>query len=1097
MKKIVIALLSLACIGMAAAGVACSGGNAGSAPLNGGFETGDLSGWTVEYGDAFNDDCVISDKTFTFANDVNHNEISVEATGNWYLSGKSYSGNYVGARTGAIRSTEFVIPKDGQISMKLAGGARTLGKDEGAAFKDEEKICFVGIYRASDNRLIAKQTNEYFNEHTEDYVNPDKYASGACHTDNFNSYTLNLSEYAGDKAYIRIVDNDDGFYYGYLAVDDIRVGADAEAQAEGGFFVKSKLYQTEAQAPSRYEIANGGFETGSLAGWTVLSGEAFSHDGVNTEKVYWNENIPYDRDGNYHYGYYRPETTGEMRSTDFELGGSGYISWKLGGCRDNGKSYISIMTSEGDREIARFSNFKFNFSPFPVYENGLHHLNLVQYYTRLPNDYIGTKLYIKVVDNSDSGSVDNCVILDSVQTYWEKTPDWKYGEAYYAEFDEDNRAATEYQIVNGGFERVNENNEPVGWTYGGERIGDVSTADTWWNEALPFNKRGRSFFNGLTNEGGRGTLTSSPFKVGGSGWITYLFGGGKNPSLCYLSIVDAAGGEELARFSNSFFSDKGVGTVNYGSNLANMVWYKADLSEFSGRTVKIRITDNATGDWGLITADSFVTYYEKAEDVPAQAVYAPDHAKTDKTKLLALVDEALTERGDYTDDSFNAYTRILNEARDLLGDKFAPQPTVNGLVKSVRNARNNLTVRVPVRNELPLPELKIAKGYSKTFNAAYYVDILGLSSITYSAATSDETALTVECTPDGLVKLTAGEVEEDTSAEVTVRVLYKELPAFVYKVTVNIVSSTAPQPAENPERFVDKYASSDKDGITINFADYIDNPADYTLSFTAEIDGVPVELNGSELRYPITEEYGENAVETVINVTVAFIEYDEPRTLGFDFKLYVCDTTKYRVQNGGFETGNLDGWEILTNGMNGGVISAETYWGERLPYNQAGNYHLDGWNTGIDESLSWAVRSSQFVLGGSGYISLRMGGRAAAVTVFKADGTQIGYYTQTRCSDANFPFVGDGSGNGSWADMGTYFIDLRDYIGETLYVELHDVVVNGNWAHAFFDEVVTYYKETPDIENGYDTVTAPVAPGYVYGSVNLKWTLAENKYNVQ
>ena len=326
MRKTLIALLSVLCVGTAVAGAACTksgGGNFPAAPVNGGFESADLSGWTVEYGNAFTDDCVMSDKTFTYENDANHNQLSVNATGNWYLSGRGFNGTFSGARTGAIRSTEFILPSDGTVSMKLAGGALTVGKGENAPLKSKEKLCFVGVYRSSDDKLLAMQTNDYFIEHTEDYVNPDKYAAGVYSTDNFNEYTLDLSAYAGEKVYIRIVDNDESYYYGYFSVDDIRVGEYADAQQEGEFFIKTRDYVQDVEAPSQYEIKNGGFETGSLAGWTIVEGDAFSHDGVNTENVWWNENITYSRDGDYHYGKYRPSATGIMRSSEFVLGGSG------------------------------------------------------------------------------------------------------------------------------------------------------------------------------------------------------------------------------------------------------------------------------------------------------------------------------------------------------------------------------------------------------------------------------------------------------------------------------------------------------------------------------------------------------------------------------------------------------------------------------------------------------------------------------------------------------------------------------------------------------------------------------------------------------
>ena len=139
------------------------------------------------------------------------------------------------------------------------------------------------------------QKNEYFVEHTADYVDVRKYRGGVYNTDNFYPYELDLSEYIGQEMYIRIVDNDTDVYYGYLSVDDIRIGGE-DSQPAGEYFVKTRQYETEAEAPSEYEIANGDFECGSLAGWTITEGLAFSNEGVNREETWWNENISYQRE---------------------------------------------------------------------------------------------------------------------------------------------------------------------------------------------------------------------------------------------------------------------------------------------------------------------------------------------------------------------------------------------------------------------------------------------------------------------------------------------------------------------------------------------------------------------------------------------------------------------------------------------------------------------------------------------------------------------------------------------------------------------------------------------------------------------------------
>ena len=629
MRKNLITILSILCIMFLCVGLAsCKRPEAKPEVknlLNGGFESADLSGWIIEYGNAFDADCVSSQKTFMFEDDANNNILAINQTGNWYLTGKGFHGKYSGARTGAIRSTSFHVPEDGMISLKIAGGALTVGKGTGAPQKAKEKICFVGFYLAESDQLIAMQTNEYFHEHTESYIIPERYAAGVYNTDNFYEYTVDLSEYTGKEIYIRIVDNDESYYYGYIAVDDIRIGYGVDPQTEGTFFTKVIDYEMEATAPSIYEIANGGFELGSLAGWTIVEGDAFSNEGVNTESVWWNENITYSRDGNYHYGKYMPSATGVMRSTEFVLGGTGYISYKLGGCADNGKTYIRFMVKQGDEavEVARYSNFKYWNYQFPYVQNGMRLLNMVQYYVDL-SAYLGETMYIEVVDMNDSADELGCITLDSVQTYWEEKPKWIDSESFFVDYSSDIILESEYQVVNGGFET----GDLTGWTMEGQKIGIVTSASGWWAENLPYNKKGTYLFSGIVDEGSgvfeynKGTLTSSAFTVGGSGYITFMMGGGGNPNECYISVIDAETGEEVARYANSLFCDKGIGIINHGSNLANMVMYKADLSQFMGRRLKIRIVDNATSNWGLITADSFVTYYKEAASVPEKATLA-------------------------------------------------------------------------------------------------------------------------------------------------------------------------------------------------------------------------------------------------------------------------------------------------------------------------------------------------------------------------------------------------------------------------------------------------------------------------------------------
>ena len=598
--------------------------------INGGFETSDLSGWTIEYGDAYTDDSVSSRTGFTFANDAEHNVISNNKTGNWYLSGQGFDLSYSHGRTGAIRSNNFYLSKNGIVSMKLAGGAIKKGKGIDAPRKNEQEVCYVGVYLAENDKMIARQTNKYFMEHTEDYVDVRKYETGVYNTDNFCEYFIDLKEYANQECYIRIVDNDRDVYYGYLSVDDIRVGY-VPAQEEGTYYTKTRHYVEDVDAIDEYHIKNPDFEIGSLGGWTIVSGEAFSHDGVNEETTWWNENITYNKDGRYHYGYYNPTAVGVLRSSVFKLGGKGFVSFKLGGCADQGLTYIRFMAvNDGDPiEVARVSNVQYRNEQFPYIPMKMHLLNMIQYYIDL-GEFVGEDLFIEIVDNNMSADDLGCMTFDSFETYYTDTPYWQDKEYYKIDISStyEREPVNEYQPTNGTFETGDLTGWIPSWSQEKDRIGEVTSKSYWWdNPNLKFNKRGSYLFSGESvnidgrdTEANTGTLTSSTFKVGGVGFMTFRMSGGRDPSKIYVSIIDASTHDELLRFTNYMFNDLNTDRVGHGSYLMNMVLYKADLTSIMGKDVQIQVVDNATNSWGLVCVDSFITYYESLDAIDSSAL---------------------------------------------------------------------------------------------------------------------------------------------------------------------------------------------------------------------------------------------------------------------------------------------------------------------------------------------------------------------------------------------------------------------------------------------------------------------------------------------
>ena len=626
--------------------------------VNGGFESSDLSGWTIEYGDAYNDDSVSSRENFYFKNDAKHNVIDVNKTGNWYLSGQGFDLKHSHGRVGAIRSNNFFLTEDGIVKMKLAGGALTKGKGETAEKKSQQEVCYVGVYLAETDQMIARQTNDYFLEHTEDYVDANKYSVGVYHTDNFAEYTIDLSTYANKECYIRIVDNDKDVYYGYLSVDDIRIGY-SQPQDKGPSFTKQRQYQEDCIAKDEFHIKNPDFEIGSLGGWTVVSGDAFSHDGVNNESTWWNENITYNRDGNYHYGHYNPSGTGVLRSSVFKLGGKGFVSFKLGGCSNQSLTYIRFMSVNGGEpvEVTKVSNVQYKNEQFPFIPMKMHLLNMIQYYVDL-GDFVGEDLYLEIVDNNNSSDDLGCMTFDSFETFYEDTPYWQDKEYYKIDISSayEREPVNEFQVKNGTFET----GDLTGWTLSNETnpIGEISDKNYWWDRSsLPFNKKGSYFFNGEEYEGNVGTLTSESFTVGGADVMTFRMSGGRDPISCHVSILDASTNEELLRFANFMFNDlDDPNVLNYigrGANLMNLILYRADLSSIHGREVKIQVVDNATNDWGLVCVDSFITYYENENAVDDNAIICPNTLSFKETASIYQVTNGGFETGDATGWTFS------------------------------------------------------------------------------------------------------------------------------------------------------------------------------------------------------------------------------------------------------------------------------------------------------------------------------------------------------------------------------------------------------------------------------------------------------------
>lgn len=173
--------------------------------------------------------------------------------------------------------------------------------------------------------------------------------------------------------------------------------------------------------------------------------------------------------------------------------------------------------------------------------------------------------------------------------------------------------STAYRVKNGSFD-----NDLTDWTLSNNDLGAVNDAALYWNEKIPFNADGK-FFNAYTNvedrdgdkvaisgnEGAKGTLTSSTFKVNGSGWITYKLGGARSLDAVYASAVRVSDNKEvkLPNFDWCEAELQGCALRAYKVNLIDYCGFEKDDEVF------VRFIDNAESNYGLFFVDSVVTYY--------------------------------------------------------------------------------------------------------------------------------------------------------------------------------------------------------------------------------------------------------------------------------------------------------------------------------------------------------------------------------------------------------------------------------------------------------------------------------------------------------
>ena len=356
---------------------------------------------------------------------------------------------------------------------------------------------------------------------------------------------------------------------------------------------------------SAYRLYNGGFDL-DLDGWTLdgmMDGEKndAALGGISEATGYWeNETVPpvFNNDGKFFsaYAYTPGETeraTGTLRSSNFIIGGSGWITYKLGGAKNIEQVYLEVVSADREKRV-KLPNFDWSNNAGSLVRGCTlvsYRADLIEYgFTR------GEEVYLLLTDNGNSTGDYGLFFLDSVVTYY----------PVGSEPDDSFNLVSKYRLYNGGFET----GSLMGWELTGD-IGVVSQDSTYWNNPdHVYGKEGEYLFTWwswdaqandgagaeVKREGNTGTLKSRVFTLKKDAIVSFLFGGGGGNQNIYLEFVNAETDEVLAKFFNTSPSDGRL--VKY--------WYKfAEVSEDT--QCYIRVTDNAASGWGCFALDGVET----------------------------------------------------------------------------------------------------------------------------------------------------------------------------------------------------------------------------------------------------------------------------------------------------------------------------------------------------------------------------------------------------------------------------------------------------------------------------------------------------------
>ena len=362
----------------------------------------------------------------------------------------------------------------------------------------------------------------------------------------------------------------------------------------------------------------------------------------------------------------------------------------------------------------------------------------------------------------------------------------------------------------------------------------------------------------------------------------------------------------------------------------------------------------------------------------------------DKAALNAEIALEIAEQGDYTVETYNVYAAKLADAKAVASDEAATQEAVDQALAALNAARLALAIRPIEEVEGGNKAFRLISGDNKEIVIADYVNVNGLSKITYGVKTSNA-VVELSQIADGKFTITAGEVLKETDVKISIIVSYDGVEKLTVDLSLKITNDKAPVVYSNEVvKVIDLFDLANKASLTIDFAENVDNAGNLALTYSAKCGEETVALDGTLYTIALGS-YGEDAVYQTFDISVSCVVNGEAKTITYTYKLGLKDTSAYRVANGNFENG-IDGWTASESF--GSIKDNSTFWDQNFPMFNVGKYFS---SEGAEGTLT-----SPYFVANSKYATFMIGAAAKEnvyVSIEDASGNVLAIYRNTKFAD--------------------------------------------------------------------------------------------------